>query len=106
MKLNHQCRATRRAKVDGPAGSNRFSIGSTTGMTALGALGQGQHLFDSIVDEFAENEDLPNTTNPDDWARISGKKGERIVYIRTLVTGKNASASRAIDTEANTGQYL
>ncbi|MGU3433130.1 proteasome ATPase [Actinomycetes bacterium M1A6_2h] len=64
------------------------------------------HLFDSIVDEFAENEDLPNTTNPDDWARISGKKGERIVYIRTLVTGKNASASRAIDTEANTGQYL
>lgn len=65
-----------------------------------------QHLFDSIVDEFAENEDLPNTTNPDDWARISGKKGERIVYIRTLVTGKNASASRAIDTEANTGQYL
>lgn len=40
-----------------------------------------QHLLDSIVDEFAENEDLPNTTNPDDWARISGKKGERIVYI-------------------------
>ncbi|MFD4367476.1 proteasome ATPase [Rhodococcus sp. NPDC058521] len=65
-----------------------------------------QHLFDSIVDEFSENEDLPNTTNPDDWARISGKKGERIVYIRTLVTGKNASASRAIDTETNTGQYL
>ncbi|TQF68393.1 proteasome ATPase [Rhodococcus spelaei] len=65
-----------------------------------------QHLFDSIVDEFSENEDLPNTTNPDDWARISGKKGERIVYIRTLVTGKNASASRAIDTESNTGQYL
>ena len=51
-----------------------------------------QHLLDAIVDEFAENEDLPNTTNPDDWARISGKKGERIVYIRTLVTGKNAEA--------------
>ncbi|MDQ2625691.1 MAG: proteasome ATPase, partial [Actinomycetota bacterium] len=50
-----------------------------------------QHLLDSIVDEFAENEDLPNTTNPDDWARISGKKGERIVYIRTLVTGKSSS---------------
>jgi len=65
-----------------------------------------QHLLDSIVDEFAENEDLPNTTNPDDWARISGKKGERIVYIRTLVTGKNSSASRAIDTESNLGQYL
>ncbi|PJE19559.1 MAG: proteasome ATPase, partial [Mycobacterium sp.] len=60
-----------------------------------------QHLLDSIVDEFAENEDLPNTTNPDDWARISGKKGERIVYIRTLVTGKSSSASRAIDTESN-----
>ncbi|MCM3897207.1 proteasome ATPase [Gordonia sputi] len=65
-----------------------------------------QHLFDSILDEFAENEDLPNTTNPDDWARISGKKGERIVYIRTLVTGKSSGASRAIDTETNTGQYL
>ena len=65
-----------------------------------------QHLFDSILDEFAENEDLPNTTNPDDWARISAKKGERIVYIRTLVTGKSSGASRAIDTETNTGQYL
>jgi len=65
-----------------------------------------QHLLDSIVDEFAENEDLPKTTNPDDWARISGKKGERIVYIRTLVTGKSSSASRAIDTESNLGQYL
>jgi proteasome-associated ATPase len=64
------------------------------------------HLLDSIVDEFAENEDLPNTTNPDDWARISGKKGERIVYIRTLVTGKNADSGRAIDTATNTGQYL
>jgi proteasome-associated ATPase len=65
-----------------------------------------QHLLDAIVDEFAENEDLPNTTNPDDWARISGKKGERIVYIRTLVTGKNQEAGRAIDTASNTGQYL
>ena len=65
-----------------------------------------QHLLDAIVDEFAENEDLPNTTNPDDWARISGKKGERIVYIRTLVTGKNAESGRAIDTAINTGQYL
>jgi len=65
-----------------------------------------QNLLDAIVDEFAENEDLPNTTNPDDWARISGKKGERIVYIRTLVTGKNAESGRAIDTATNTGQYL
>ncbi|MCE0762187.1 proteasome ATPase [Pseudonocardia kujensis] len=64
------------------------------------------HLLSAIVDEFAENEDLPNTTNPDDWARISGKKGERIVYIRTLVTGKNEATGRAIDTASNTGQYL
>src|ERR1700732_3159620 len=64
------------------------------------------HLLASCIDEFKENEDLPNTTNPDDWARISGKKGERIVYIRTLVTGKSSSASRAIDTESNLGQYL
>ena len=65
-----------------------------------------QHLLDAIVDEFSENEYLPNTTNPDDWARISGKKGERIVYIRTLVSGKTSSTNRAIDTESNLGQYL
>jgi proteasome-associated ATPase len=65
-----------------------------------------QHLVTACLDEFRENEDLPNTTNPDDWARISGKKGERIVYIRTLVTGKGAEAGRAIDTISNTGQYL
>lgn len=66
-----------------------------------------QHLLAACVDEFRENEDLPNTTNPDDWARISGKKGERIVYIRTLVTGgKAGEAGRSIDTLSNTGQYL
>ena len=64
------------------------------------------HLTIACIDEFKENEDLPNTTNPDDWARISGKKGERIVYIRTLVTGKGAETGRSIDTVANTGQYL
>ncbi|MEU6283515.1 proteasome ATPase [Streptomyces sp. NPDC047028] len=65
------------------------------------------HLLQACVDEFKENEDLPNTTNPDDWARISGKKGERIVYIRTLITGKQGSdTGRSIDTVANTGQYL
>ncbi len=76
-------------------------------------LEQGQrgirmaHLMAACVDEFKENEDLPNTTNPDDWARISGKKGERIVYIRTLVSsGKSGEAGRSIDTVANTGQYL
>jgi proteasome-associated ATPase len=65
-----------------------------------------QHLTVACIDEFKENEDLPNTTNPDDWARISGKKGERIVYIRTLVTGKGTESGRSIDTVANTGQYL
>ena len=65
------------------------------------------HLLDACVDEFRENEDLPNTTNPDDWARISGKKGERIVYIRTLVSGKKAEqAGRTIETVGGTGQYL
>ncbi len=66
-----------------------------------------QHLLAACVDEFKENEDLPNTTNPDDWARISGKKGERIVFIRTLITGKQGTEpGRSIDTVSNTGQYL
>jgi len=76
-------------------------------------LDQGQkglrvtHLLQACVDEFKENEDLPNTTNPDDWARISGKKGERIVFIRTLITGKQGTEpGRSIDTVSNTGQYL
>ncbi len=66
-----------------------------------------QHLLDAGIDEFRENEDLPNTTNPDDWARISGKKGERIVFIRTLIQGKKgAEPGRSIENIANTGQYL
>jgi len=66
-----------------------------------------QHLLTACLDEFKENEDLPNTTNPDDWARISGKKGERIVYIRTLVTSaKGTESGKSIDTISNTGQYL
>ncbi|MBM3723510.1 MAG: proteasome ATPase [Actinobacteria bacterium] len=65
------------------------------------------HLSAACMDEFRENEDLPNTTNPDDWARISGKKGERIVFIRTLIQGKSGTeAGRSIDTISNTGQYL
>jgi len=65
------------------------------------------HLLQACVDEFKENEDLPNTTNPDDWARISGKKGERIVFIRTLITGKQGSEpGRSIEQVAATGQYL
>ena len=63
-------------------------------------------LIQSVIQEFREHEDLPNTTNPDDWAKISGKKGERIVYVRTLMTeGESASGGRQIERVA-TGQYL
>jgi proteasome-associated ATPase len=64
-------------------------------------------LVDSIKQEYKEHEDLPNTTNPDDWAKISGKKGERIVFIRTLVNNEKdkAEGGRAIERVA-TGQYL
>ena len=66
-----------------------------------------QHMLSACLDEFRENEDLPNTTNPDDWARISGKKGERIVFIRTLVRGKAGDdQGRSIESVSNTGQYL
>jgi len=67
-----------------------------------------QDLLDSIKQEYKEHEDLPNTTNPDDWAKISGKKGERIVFIRTLVKGRaeaEREGGRAIERVA-TGQYL
>ena len=60
-------------------------------------------LLAAIKQEFREHEDLPNTTNPDDWAKISGKKGERIVYVRTLIEGD--SESKTIET-TTTGQYL
>jgi proteasome-associated ATPase len=66
-----------------------------------------EHFLTACIDEFKENEDLPNTTNPDDWARISGKKGERIVYIRTIIQGKDGTEpGRSIDTVNGTGQYL
>ncbi|HEY0188962.1 MAG TPA: proteasome ATPase [Cellulomonas sp.] len=66
-----------------------------------------EHLLTACVAEFKENEDLPNTTNPDDWARISGKKGERIVFIRTIVQDKKGDeASRRIENVTSTGQYL
>jgi proteasome-associated ATPase len=66
-----------------------------------------EHFMRAVVDEFREHEDMPNTTNPDDWARISGKKGERITYIRTIVQGKaGQEPGKAIETAANTGQYL
>src|SRR4051794_32294114 len=65
-------------------------------------------LIASIAQEYKEHEDLPNTTNPDDWAKISGKKGERIVYVRTLIakeTEGEAQGGRSIERVA-TGQYL
>jgi proteasome-associated ATPase len=68
---------------------------------------RGDDLIESVSQEFKEHEDLPNTTNPDDWAKISGKKGERITYIRTIVTGgaNDAMGGKAIE-RVQTGQYL
>ncbi|TMK80117.1 MAG: proteasome ATPase [Actinobacteria bacterium] len=63
-----------------------------------------EDLLGAIRDEFKENEDLPNTTNPDDWARISGKKGERIVYVRTLMADARGEG-RQVE-RVNAGQYL
>ncbi|GAA3689731.1 proteasome ATPase [Arthrobacter ginkgonis] len=70
-----------------------------------------EHLLEAVAEEFREHEDMPNTTNPDDWARISGKKGERITYIRTIVQDKDgADAGRSLEAENprpySTGQYL
>jgi len=62
-------------------------------------------LLASIKQEYKEHEDLPNTTNPDDWAKISGKKGERITYVRTLITGEGMGSSKMVD-GVSTGQYL
>ncbi len=75
---------------------------------AGGAVGiRTDDLVASIHQEYKEHEDLPNTTNPDDWAKISGKKGERIVYVRTLITSgeEEAHGGRSIERVA-TGQYL
>jgi proteasome-associated ATPase len=63
-----------------------------------------EDLIESVNDEFKENEDLPNTTNPDDWARISGRKGERIINVRTLMTGISRK-ERSIE-NITSGQYL
>lgn len=66
-----------------------------------------EHMLRAVVDEFREHEDMPNTTNPDDWARISGKKGERITYIRTIVQSKQGQVpGKTLETLPNTGQYL
>lgn len=66
-----------------------------------------EHLQQAARAEFRENEDLPNTTNPDDWARISGKKGERIVFMRTLIQDADGGESgRTIDTNTVVNHYL
>jgi proteasome-associated ATPase len=74
---------------------------------AGGAKGiRAEDMLSAIHQEYKENEDLPNTTNPDDWAKISGKKGERIVYIRTLISeGKEGEGARQVE-RVQTGQYL
>ena len=61
--------------------------------------------LDAVREEFKENEDLPNTTNPDDWAKIAGKKGERIVYVKSLV-GQASQPRRDVEKLVTTGQYL
>jgi proteasome-associated ATPase len=68
---------------------------------------KAEDLHSSVTQEFKEQEDLPNTTNPDDWAKVSGKKGERIVYVRTLIKKDDGDegGGRAIEQVA-TGQYL
>jgi proteasome-associated ATPase len=65
-----------------------------------------EDLLESIRREYKENEDLPNTTNPDDWARISGKKGERIVYVRTLLADRDETRGGRSIERVGTGQYL
>jgi proteasome-associated ATPase len=62
-------------------------------------------LLAAVREEFKENEDLPNTTNPDDWAKIAGKKGERIVYVKPLM-GETKEKLRSVERVVNTGQYL
>jgi proteasome-associated ATPase len=62
-------------------------------------------VMSAVREEFKENEDLPNTTNPDDWAKIAGKKGERIVYVKPLM-GEMKEKQRAVERVINTGQYL
>ena len=65
---------------------------------------RAEDLLKSVRDEFREHEDLPNTTNPDDWAKIAGRKTEKIVHVRTITTSR-AAESRKIET-VTTGHYL
>jgi proteasome-associated ATPase len=76
----------------------RYIGGGPKGITA-------DDLLNAVREEFKENEDLPNTTNPDDWAKIAGKKGERIVYVKPLM-GEGKDKQRNVERVVNTGQYL
>ena len=76
----------------------RYIGGGPKGLTA-------DDLTTAVREEFKENEDLPNTTNPDDWAKIAGKKGERIVYVKPLM-GESKEKQRSVERIVNTGQYL
>ncbi len=76
----------------------RYIRGGLKGITA-------EDLITAVREEFKENEDLPNTTNPDDWAKIAGKKGERIVYVKPLM-GEAKEKQRSVEKVVNTGQYL
>jgi proteasome-associated ATPase len=67
---------------------------------------RAKDLIQSVREEFKENEDLPNTTNPDDWARISGRKGERIINVRTLITGMERKEQTIENVSGGQGQYL
>ena len=76
----------------------RYIGGAEKGLTT-------DDLLAAVREEFKENEDLPNTTNPDDWAKIAGKKGERVVYVKSLV-GRTTAPERNVEKIVNTGQYL
>jgi len=76
----------------------RYIASGTKGITT-------DDLKTAVREEFKENEDLPNTTNPDDWAKIAGKKGERIVYVKPLM-GETKERQRGVEKIVNTGQYL
>ena len=65
-----------------------------------------KHMMGAIKEEFEQNEDLPNTTNPDDWSRLTGKKGERIVNVRVLANRQVDNAAQAVVDVSSTGQYL
>jgi proteasome-associated ATPase len=65
----------------------------------------GDDLLAAVREEFKENEDLPNTTNPDDWAKIAGKKGERIVYVKPLMS-EAKDKQKNVEKVVTTGQYL